>query len=129
VRHVYDLYKTGSLLDDPPASGSRRHRKWHNLHDDYVQIAAELGFLGLAAYLLLLGQSLSTSLPRDGPLAELAWGIRSALWLFVLGGLFYKCFLNFYPWRIFVVLLGLDAALHALRRTDAAQARVDGDRC
>jgi O-antigen ligase len=120
VRLVYDAYKVGSLRDDPPASEGRRHRKWPNLHNDFVQIAAELGFLGLATYVTLLGSVLRrpphVEAADSDDLAEaLERGVRHALVLFALGGLFYKCFLNFYPWRLFVVLAGLEAAMRSRR--------------
>jgi O-antigen ligase len=117
VRLVYDGYKVGSLRDDPPGSEGRRPRKWHNLHNDFVQVAAELGYLGLAAYWVLLGQILGRPLAPAGGLSRaLARGVRYAMLLFVVGGLFYKCFLNFYPWRLFVLLAGLDAAIEQRRR-------------
>jgi O-antigen ligase len=124
VRVVYDAYKVGSLRDDPPSSGGRRHRKWYNLHNDLVQIAAETGFLGLAAWLVLLGGILLAPLAPAGAAGELQRGVRRALWLFALGGLFYKVFLNFYPWRVFVVLVGLDELL-GRRLEDAAGGRQD----
>ena len=115
VRLVYDAYKVGSLRDDPPASQGRRHRKWSNLHDDYVQIAAELGFVGLAAYLWFVALVLRGPPAAASDMASLARGARLAIWLYLVGGLFYKCFLNFYPWRIFVLLVAFDDALRRHR--------------
>lgn len=87
------------------ALNEARGEKWLDVHNVYLQIAVDLGFIGLLLYLLLLFQCLrvtggildgSTGRPASRQMVFLAEALRVSLLAFALSAMFYPVAYNFY---------------------------------
>jgi hypothetical protein len=78
---------------------------WRQVHDVYLQVAADLGLPGLALFLALLASCLAAArsvganvdaLRAPRPVVHIARGLELSLWAFIVGGLFHPAAYHFY---------------------------------
>ena len=115
-RDQKELALAAFLPGGPAVLLHERSEPWYNLHNDYVQLLAEAGWPALLAWLALAACLVVPRPMGSGQGAALASALQSGLLAFFVGGLFYKNLLNFYTWRLFVVLAALSVSLSRQNR-------------
>ena len=119
------VYCFATANDRAKRLAGESYRRWHEVHNSYLQVAAEVGLIGFAVYMLIYLRSLRTFLrlrrPRPQSPESVEVGVLS--WLMLLGftGLMISGFFLSQGYSIFSTLyFALAASLERLQSQPSA---------